>query len=75
MAERVAMRAKYIGEEDMPGSKSTVLFGKRVVIGEAFDVPRGLEHKAHLNPYVQVMSEAKEPDGSASAPKKPKDAS
>lgn len=51
------MKAKYIGAEDMPGSKSTVLFNLRVKIGEVFDVPKGMEHKARLNPFVEVVKD------------------
>ena len=49
------MRAKYIGDEDAPGSKSAILFGARRKIGEPFDVPEMFEGKAKINQYVEII--------------------
>lgn len=52
------MRAKYIGDEDAPGSKSTILFGARRKIGEPFDVPPEQEAKARYNKFVEIVQES-----------------
>lgn len=54
------MKAKYIGEEDAPGSKSTILFGARRKIGEVFEVPAGFEQKAKYNKFIEALPEAGE---------------
>jgi hypothetical protein len=51
------MKAKYIGAEDMPDSKSTVLFGMRVKCGEIFDVPEWAHKKAKTNRFVEIVGD------------------
>jgi len=51
------MKARYIGGESEPGSRSTKLFGITVYCDQVFDVPTGFEKKARLNPYVEVIED------------------
>lgn len=51
------MKARYIGGESEPGSRSTKLFGVTVYCDQIFDVPPAFENKARINPYVEVIDE------------------
>lgn len=66
------MKARYIGEESAPGSRSTKLFGITVYCDQIFDVPPAFENKARVNPYVEVIEEkAAEPAPEAVEAPKP----
>ncbi len=63
------MKARYIGEESAPGSRSTKLFGITVYCDQIFDVPPAFENKARVNPYVEVIEdEAPKPAAFEDAP-------
>ncbi len=64
------MKAKYIGAEDMPGSKSTVLFGMRVKIDEVFEVPAAFHNKARHNKFVEVVQDDPPPKSDQRQPGK-----
>lgn len=61
------MIARYIGDEDMPNSKSTVLYGARRQIGKEFEVPKECESSARGNPYVEVVREGDDAQAKAGA--------